>query len=140
GAGAAVQWLDLRTAIAISTSLFAVALALTLAGIPASPGRDVGWDLRGPLRQIAGHRAFAVAAVGMLGATMLWGTVQAYLPVFGKEHLGLAPTQIGYMVAIQAVANGLARIPGGRLVDRLRRRGLLAAIGLGVYAVAIAVL
>ncbi|HXM54899.1 MAG TPA: MFS transporter [Candidatus Dormibacteraeota bacterium] len=139
-AGAALQWLDLQTAIAISTVLFAVALALTLAGIPASPGRAVGWDLRGPLRQMAGRRAFAVAAVGMLGATMLWGTVQAYLPVFGKEHLGLAPTQIGYMVAIQAVANGLARIPGGRLVDRLRRRGLLAAIGLGVYAVAIAVL
>jgi predicted MFS family arabinose efflux permease len=76
----------------------------------------------------------------MLGATVLWGTLQAYLPVFGKEQLGLSPEQIGYMIAIQAVANGLARIPGGRIVDRLPRRGLLVSVGLGIYAVAIAAL
>jgi MFS family permease len=112
---------------------------MTLA-IPSIPGREVGWNLIGPLRAIASRRAFAVATVGMLGATLLWGTLQAYLPVFGKEQLGLSPEQIGYMIAIQAVANGLARIPGGRIVDRLPRRGLLVAVGLGVYAVAIAVL
>jgi MFS family permease len=109
-------------------------------GIPSTPAREVGWNLIGPLRAIARRRAFAVATVGMLGATVLWGTLQAYLPVFGKEQLRLPPEQIGYMIAIQAVANGLARIPGGRIVDRLPRKGLLVAIGLGVYAVAIAVL
>jgi MFS family permease len=139
-AGMALQWLDLGTALSISSVLFALALAMTLTGIPPTPGRDVGWNLVGPLRQIARHRAFAAASVGMLGATLLWGTLQAYLPVFGKEQLGLPPAQIGYMVAIQAVANGLARIPGGRLVDRLRRRGPLVAVGLGIYAVSIAVL
>ena len=139
-AGMSLQWLDLRTALTISSVLFAVALAFTLWGIPATPGRDTGWNLIGPLRQIASHRTFAVAAVGMLAATLLWGTLQAYLPVFGKEHLGLAPTQIGYMVAIQAVANGLARIPGGRIVDRLPRRGLLVVVGLGIYSIAIAIL
>jgi MFS family permease len=139
-AGTSLQWLDLRTALTISTVLFGVALAFTLWGIPATPGRDTGWNLIGPLRQIASHRAFAVATAGMLGATLLWGTLQAYLPVFGKEQLGLAPAQIGYMVAIQAVANGLARIPGGRIVDRLARRGTLVVAGLGVYSVAVAIL
>jgi MFS family permease len=119
--------------------LFGLALAMTLA-IPAAPGREVSWNLLEPLLNIARRRAFAVAAVGMLGATLLWGTVQAYLPVFGKEQLRLSPEQIGYLIALQAMANGLARIPGGRIVDRLPRRGLLVAIGLGVYAVAIAVL
>lgn len=139
-AGTSLQWLDLQTALIVSSVLFALALAMTLTGIRPSPGRDVGWNVVGPLRKIARHRAFAMASVGMLGATLLWGTLQAYLPVFGKEHLGLPPSQIGYLVAIQAVANGLARIPGGRLVDRLPRRGRLVAAGLGIYAVAIAVL
>jgi MFS family permease len=139
-AGTSLQWLDLRMALIVSSALFALALAMTLTGIPPTPGRDVGWNLVGPLREIAGSRAFAVASVGMLGATLLWGTLQAYLPTFGREHLGLPPAQIGYMVAIQAVANGLARIPGGRLVDRLPRRGWLVAGGLCVYAVAVAVL
>ena len=138
-AGMSLHWIDLGTALAISTVLFGLALAMTLA-IPSAPGRAVSWNLIEPLLEIARRRAFAVAAVGMLGATVLWGTVQAYLPVFGKEQLRLSPEQIGYLIAIQAVANGLARIPGGRIVDRLPRRGLLVAIGLGVYAVAIAVL
>jgi MFS family permease len=138
-AGMSLHWIDLGTALAVSTALFALALAMTL-GIRTAPGREVGWNLIGPLRAIAGSRAFAVATVGMLGATVLWGTLQAYLPVFGREQLRLSPEQIGYMIAIQAVANGLARIPGGRIVDRLPRRGLLVAFGLGIYAVAIAVL
>jgi MFS family permease len=139
-AGTSLQWLSLQSALTASALLFALALAMTLASIPASPGRDVGWNIIEPLRQIAGRRAFVVATVGLLGATMLWGTLQAYLPLFGKEQLRLSGVQIGYMLAIQAVANGLARIPGGRLVDRLRRRGPLVAVGLGAYAVAIAVL
>jgi MFS family permease len=138
-AGMSLHWVSLGTALAISTALFGLALVMTL-GIQSAPGREVGWNVIGPLRDIARSRAFAVATVGMLGATVLWGTLQAYLPVFGKEQLRLSPEQIGYMIAIQAVANGLARIPGGRIVDRLPRRGLLVAVGLGVYAVAIAVL
>ena len=138
-AGMSLHWIGLGTAMAISTGLFVLALAMTLA-IPAAPGREVGWNLIGPLREIARRRAFAVAAVGMLGATVLWGTLQAYLPVFGKEQLRLSSEQVGYLIAIQAVANGLARIPGGRIVDRLPRRGLLVAVGIGVYAVSIAVL
>jgi MFS family permease len=138
-AGISLHWLTLSTALAISTALFCLAVAMTLV-IPPTPGREVGWNVIGPLREIARRRAFAVAAVGMLGATMLWGTLQAYLPVFGKEQLRLSPEQIGYLIALQAVANGLARIPGGRIVDRLPRLGLLVAVGLGVYAVAIAVL
>ena len=139
-AGLALQWVTLPAALAASTALFAVALALTLAGIRATPGAETGWNLAGPLRQIARHRTFAVGSVGLLGATVLWGTLQAYLPLFGKEQLGLPEAQIGYMIAIQALANALARIPAGRLVDRVPKRGLIAVVGLGAYAVCVALL
>jgi predicted MFS family arabinose efflux permease len=112
-------------------------MALT---IPPAAARAVGLRLAGPLREIARQPGFAAATIGMLGATLLWGTLQAYLPVFGLEHLRLTPEQVGYMIALQAVANGLARIPGGRLVDRMPNQRLLVTIGLGVYAAAVALL
>ncbi len=139
-AGISMHWLSLQAALAVSSVVFGLALVLTLVGIAGAPGRDVGWNIIGPLRQIATGRAFVAASVAMLGATLLWGTIQAYLPVFGKEQLGLPPDQIGYMIAIQAIANGLARVPGGAIVDRLKRRGWLVVVGLGCYAVSVAVL
>ncbi len=139
-AGTSLRWLSLQEVLTASSLLYALALAMTLAGIPATPGRETGWNLIGPLRQITRRRAFAVGSAGMLGATLLWGTLQAYLPLFGREQLRLSAVQIGYMIAIQAVANGLARVPGGRLVDRLPRRGALVAAGLAAYAASLAIL
>jgi MFS family permease len=138
-AGTSLHWIGLGTALAVSAALFVLGLAVTLA-VPGTPGRDIGWNIVGPLRELAGRRAFAVATVGMLGATLFSGTMQAYLPVFGKQQLGLTPEQVGYMIAIQAVASGLARIPGGQIVDRVPRRILLIVCGLGIYAVAVAAL
>ena len=139
-AGVALEVVDLQTVITASTGLFVVALVLTLTGIPASPGVEIGWNIAAPLRQITRQRAFVAASLGMLGATLLWGTLQAYLPLFAKEQLRLPPSQIGYLIAIQAVVNGLSRIPGGRLVDRLTKRGPIVILGLIIYSASVAVL
>jgi predicted MFS family arabinose efflux permease len=139
-AGIGLRWLSLREVLTVTTALFVLAMALAVFAIRAGGRRRTGWNVVAPLRQIAGRRAFAVAAICLFGATLVWGTLQAYLPLFGKEHLRLPPTQIGYMIAIQAVANGLARIPGGRLVDRLPRRGLLVVVGLATYSATLALL
>ena len=139
-AGLALEWVDLQMVITASTALFGLSLVMTLASIPPSPGVETGWNIVAPLRQITRQRAFVVASAGMLGATLLWGTQQAYLPLFAKEQLHLPAAQIGYLIAIQAVANGLARIPGGRLVDRLTRRGPIIILGMVVYAGSVALL
>lgn len=138
-AGTSLRWMGLGTVLAVSSGLFVLALVMT-AAIPGRPGRAVGWNIVGPLREIASSGAFVVAAVAMLGATLFSGTMQAYLPIFGKQQLGLTAQQVGYLIAIQAVASALARIPGGRIVDRLPRHVVLVACGLGAYGVAIAVL
>lgn len=139
-AGLALEWADLQIVITASTALFGLTLVLTLASIPPSPGVETGWNIMAPLRQITRQRAFVAASAGMLGATLLWGTQQAYLPLFAKEQLHLPAAQIGYLLAIQAVANGLARIPGGRLVDRMTRRGPIIILGMVVYAGSVALL
>jgi MFS family permease len=132
--------LNLQEVLAASGLLYGLALVMTLVGISSAPAMDREWDLITPLRQIVRQPGFLPVTVGLLGATLLWGTLQAYLPLYGKEVLSLPAAQIGYMIAIQAVANGLARIPGGRLVDRTRRRGWIVIVGLSVFALCLALL
>jgi MFS family permease len=139
-AGISLQWLTLQEVLAASGLLYGLALVMTLVGISSAPAMDREWDLITPLRQIVRQPGFLPVTVGLLGATLLWGTLQAYLPLYGKEVLSLPAAQIGYMIAIQAVANGLARIPGGRLVDRTRRRGWIVIVGLSVFALCLALL
>jgi MFS family permease len=139
-AGISLQWLSLQAALAWSGAFFGVALAATLFGISSASATHKEFELLAPLRQIVRQPGFLPVSVALLSATLLWGTLQAYLPLFGKEQLGLPAAQIGYMIAIQAVANGLARIPGGRLVDRVRRRGPIVIGGIIAFSLCLALL
>jgi MFS family permease len=138
-AGILLQWIDLRTDIAVTTAmlLFAVPGALVASGAPQS-GR--GLALMEPLRKLLRQPSFTPVVVGLVAATLVWGTVGAFLPIFGKESLGLPSAQIGLLLAVQAVANGLARLPGGRLVDRAKRRWPIVFVGVMVFSVATIVL
>src|SRR5260370_14942409 len=78
--------------------------------------------------------------VGLVAATLVWGTVAAFLPIFGKEALHLPGSQVGLLLALQAVANGLSRIPGGSLVDRARDRWPIVFVGGVVWSSAAVIL
>jgi MFS family permease len=138
-AGLALQWIDLRTDIAVTTALIVFAIPGALVASTA-PQSGQGLALMRPLRSLVRQRSFAPVVIGLVGATLVWGTVGAFLPIFGKESLGLASSQIGLLLAIQAVANGLARIPGGRLVDRAKHRWPIVFVGVMVWSVAAIVL
>jgi len=140
-AGAALQFLSIRQDLVAGTAVFVLALAL---GLLATSGErrtgPVAWAISGPLREVLAAKGFWAVALGLLGAATVWGSLQAYLPLFAKETLGLPGPQIGYLIAVQAVFNGLARIPGGRLVDRSPRRGLLVLVGVLGLAASVAAL
>ena len=72
--------------------------------------------------------------------TLTWGTIGAFLPVFGKEALGLPNSQVGYLLALQAVVNGVSRVPAGRLVDRLPQRWPIVFVGAVGWSVVMVVL
>ena len=78
--------------------------------------------------------------IGLVAATLVWGTIGAFLPVFGREALGLPSAQVGYLLALQAVVNGLSRLPGGRLVDRARHRWPIVFVGVLGWSAACVVL
>ncbi len=138
-AGGLLAFMDQRTVLAVTTAMYLLPLALAPL-ISSARAAAQGWDLVTPLREMGRQRGFPAAVLALFGATLVWGTVQAYLPLFGKEVLGLSGTAIGLMLAIQAVFNGLARIPGGRIVDRAERKGVIVATGVVGYSLAVLVL
>jgi MFS family permease len=135
-AGLLLTWLDIRTDLAITTAMmvFTVPGALLASGTRQSSQR--GLSLREPLRALVGQPSFVPVAIGLVSATIAWGTIGAFLPIFGKEALRLPSSQVGLLLALQAVANGLSRIPGGRLVDRARQRWPIVFVGVLVWSAA----
>ena len=128
-AGIALRWIDVRTDIAVTTVLllFAIPGAIAASGTRQHAGQ--GMSFRAPLQALVRQAAFLPVTIGLVAATLVWGTIGAFLPVFGKEALGLPSAQVGYLLALQAVVNGVSRIPGGRLVDRARRRWPIVFVG-----------
>ena len=139
-AGLALQWIDIRTDIAVTTVLLAVALPGVLAASGTRQHSGSGFSLLRPLRALIAQRPFVPITIGLLAATMAWGTVAAFLPIFGREGLRLPSSQVGFLLALQAVANGLARVPGGRLVDRARQRWPIVFVGVVGWSIAAVIL
>ena len=139
-AGLLLTWLDVRTDLAVTTALmvFTAPGALLASGTTQSSRR--GLSLREPLRALFAQRSFTPVTIGLVAATLAWGTIGAFLPIFGKEALRLPSSQVGLLLALQAVANGLSRIPGGRLVDRARTRWPIVFAGVVVWSAAAIVL
>jgi MFS family permease len=139
-AGITLRWLDIRTDIAVTTALLVFAIPGALAASGTRQGTGVGLSLRAPLRALVRQPPFVPVTIGLIAVTLVWGTVGAFLPVFGKEALGLPSAEVGYLLALQAIVNGLSRLPGGRLVDRARHRWPIVFVGVIVWSAATVVL
>lgn len=139
-AGVALRWIDVRTDIALTTVLllFAIPGALMTSRTRQHTGR--GLSLRTPLRALTRQAAFVPVVVGLVSATLVWGTFQAFAPIFAKESLGLPSAQVGYLLAIQAIFNAGTRPVAGGLVDRVRRRFWLVLVGVIGWALTLVVL
>jgi MFS transporter, DHA1 family, multidrug resistance protein len=128
-AGLALTWIDVRADIAITTALLVFAIPGALVASSTTQRSGQGLSLREPLRALFRQPAFMPVTIALLGMTLTWGTFNAFVPIFGKEQLGLPSSQVGYLLALQAVVNAVSRIPAGRLVDRARRRWPIVLVG-----------
>ena len=138
-AGLMVVVFDVRTVIGVTTAVLVFAVPGALAAT-ATKQTQRGFDLMTPLRALSAQRAFVPVVTGLVAATLVWGTVGAFLPIFGREALALPSSQVGFLFALQAVANGLARIPGGRIVDWAQHRWPIVFVGTIVWSIATIVL
>ena len=135
-AGLALRWIDVRTDIAVTSVLLLAAIPGAIAASGTRQHTGQGFSLRAPLRALMRQRSFVPVTIGLISVTLGWGTIGAFLPVFGKEALGLPSAQVGYLLAIQAIVNGISRLPGGRLVDRAPHRWPIVFTGAIVWAAA----
>jgi MFS family permease len=139
-AGILLRWLTLQQDILVTTIPVIVALGLAFWVSGASGPRGVKMEIRKPLRAISSQTGFIGLVIALLAVTVLWGTYNAYIPVFGKRGLGLTGPEVGYLLAIQAVINGATRIPAGRLLDRMSRKGVVVAVSTLGFAAGLLVL
>ena len=135
-AGVALRWIDVRTDIAVTTALLLAAIPGAIASSGTRQHAGQGISFRAPLQALIRQRSFVPVTIGLAAMTLGWGTIGAFLPVFGKEALGLPKEQVGYLLALQAIINGVSRLPGGRLVDRARHRWPIVFVGTVVWSAA----
>lgn len=139
-AGLALSFVDIRVDIALTAAALVVAIPGTLVTSNTTQRATSGLGLKEPLLALVRQRTFLQIALGLIGVTLTWGTINAFLPVFGKEALNLPSSQVGYLLAVQAIVNGASRIPAGRIVDGVRERWKIVVVGGVVWGLAAIVL
>lgn len=63
-------------------------------------------DIASDLTSLVKRPNLGSLVLALFAATVLWGTLEAYLPLLGKESMGLDNNQIGFMMSMQAFMNG----------------------------------
>ena len=99
-------------------------------------------DLSGLPRMVAAvarDRVIVGSWLAALGIGLPWGAVSGLFPLFAGS-IGIAAASAGLLLGLQSVANGLSRVPLGRLIDRRAIAPLAAAGSCALYAAATAVL
>jgi len=139
-AGVALRWIDLRADIAVTTALLVFAIPGAIAAGGTRQHMGSGFSIKAPLRALVAQPSFVPVTIGLVGAALIWGTTQAFLPVFGQEALRLPSYMVGYLIAVQAIANGASRPFAGRLVDRARHRWPIVFVGTVVFSADVVVL
>ncbi|HKC83149.1 MAG TPA: MFS transporter, partial [bacterium] len=86
-AGVALRWVDLRADIALTTALLVLSLPGAIAAGNTTQRSGPGLAFREPLRALATQPAFVPVTIGLIAMTISWGTIGAFLPVFGRETL-----------------------------------------------------
>jgi predicted MFS family arabinose efflux permease len=133
--GLAAEWWGYRGAFVASAVGAAIAFVLGLA-IPVRPARPAS-AARVTFREVRANpgvwAGWIVAASGLLTQ----GVVFTFFPLLGAAR-GLSPAAIGLVFLVLGIANTLARVPAGWLLDRTHRSAPYAVGGVLAGCVATA--
>ena len=95
--------------------------------------------LPGMVAEVARQRAIVGSWIAALAIGLPWGAVAGLFPLFGTS-IGLAAGTVGLVMASQSIANGVSRVPLGRLIDRRAIPPVAAAAGAAGYGLTMATL
>lgn len=128
---------DLAFAVA---GLIGVGVPLIVAGwhgiSDVQPTREPWQDFKRGVAEVGRNRLVLVTSGAQAAQFVLNGTLNAFLPLYGREVLGLTVTQLGWLFGIQTITTLAVRPAIGYLSDRLGRRWVIVT-GLVVCSAAV---
>ena len=134
-----------RPAVSIWRSSIAGAIGLGVPLIvagwraaPASPSATrVSWrEFKRGVVEVGGDRLVLVTSCAQAAQFVLNGTLSAFLPLYGREGLGLTVTELGWLFGVQTLTTLAVRPAIGWLSDRAGRQWIIVT-GLTVCSVAV---
>lgn len=113
----------------IAAGLFAATTPALAAGWPSAPRseaatRRIGAFANGVL-EVCREPLILITSLAQAAQFVLNGTLNAFLPLFARDALGLSPAHIGWLFALQTVTTLATRPLMGMLSDRVGRRGVI---------------
>ncbi|MFD7444397.1 MFS transporter [Streptomyces sp. NPDC059909] len=128
---------------AIEAAMFVVlagiAATVRMPGCPAIPDampENTEAKARGGLRALLGHRAMVqLCVLGFVLFFACYGQFESGLAAYGTEAAGIDPATLGFALAANTAVIVVAQFVVLRFVERRRRTGVIAAVGL-IWAVA----
>ena len=107
--------------------------------MPSPPLRDNHF-MRG-IAEVMAERRILIASIAHASFFVINGTLNAFLPLFAMDRIGLDAVQIGWLFGLQTVTTLAIRPMIGMASDRLGRRGAITVglfgCGLSVFSISV---
>jgi predicted MFS family arabinose efflux permease len=139
-AGTLLGWIGFASLISLTAGVAVVAFGVAFVTV-RDVGIRAGSDPEPPSsRQLLENAAIRQIAVLAVSTGIVWGTFQAYFALFASRGLHMQAVAIGWLVAVASLANGVSRIPAGRLLDKVFRKDWIIVAAVWGFAVSLALL
>jgi MFS transporter, DHA1 family, multidrug resistance protein len=113
----------------LTAGTIAMATPLLAAGWPSSvsaPARTASLgDFMRAVTDVGRQPLILMTSLAQAAQFVLNGTLNAFLPLFARDELGLSPSDLGWLFALQTITTLAARPAIGILSDRVGRRGVI---------------
>lgn len=134
---------DLAFLVAGALALVTPLLSATVSvGGAREPGKRGGAEFVRGISEVGRHPLILMTSIAQAAQFVLNGTVNAFLPLFARDVMGMAASEIGWLFACQVVTTLATRPLMGALSDRVGRQHIIASgivlCSLGVTLVSLA--
>jgi DHA1 family multidrug resistance protein-like MFS transporter len=128
--GALTEHFGMNIAFSTMGGLNMLAFLIVAFLLPEARQRKSTASLRPSFREMGTSNMIKGLFSFRLAFSLGRGTFATFLPIFAGVYLGLSPTLIGVLLAVNILLMSLLQIYGGHIADRLNRRALVIIGGL----------